>query len=664
MRRKRAFICINVIILTMKKLNQNKLQKSRIERVKDRLYYRKFKNKVTSIRPKFYSEKETANTEWASADEDKSLSDLEEKNMAKKSNVFRNLFLVSLVFFVVSAGVAAFLFVGGGNVVSSKNVNIDILGPVSVAGGDELSLQVVIENGNSIDLQLVDLIVEFPEGAQDPNNISKELTRTRIPLGTISSGETINELVRFVLFGEKGIDKSVEISLEYRVDGSNAIFAKNKEYTVLVNSSPLSLVVDTLKEVSSNQEMSIEVIVESNSDSTIEDVLLNIDYPSGFEPIGASPASTYGTSLWELGDIDAGDSASVVVKGVMRAEDSDERVFAVYVGKQNKNNEREIETVYSSSFEKVVVKKPFIGIDVRVNGSSAKEIAIDSEAKTSVVLFWRNNLSTAVNNATIKAKLSGDALNKFSISSGGFYDSNTNTITWNKANTKEFSSIGPGESGSLEFDFSTKSLAGEDMVDLRNLKIDILVSTRGQRLSDEGAVEEIDSLVERSILVNSKLQLIARSVYFDGPLSNLGPLPPKVGNKTSYTVVWSVVNSSNDISGARVTTILPIYMSWNGVISPSSENVRFNENTREVSWDIGYLKAGVGVSRTPREMAFQVSFIPSTSQVGSAPSLTGETSLVGIDEFTGKTLRRTVEAVSTRLRTDLSSGEAQSRVVR
>jgi len=633
--------------------------KDNLEEMKNELYRRDRVEKTSSVRPEFYSRRPSVSEDWENP------TDGTGEESLPKNTMFKKIFFASFIFFVIAIGIAVFLFARGGNVVSSDNVEINILGPVSVAGGDELSLQIAVTNNNNTPLQLTDLVIEYPEGAHDANNVSQELPRYRTSLGVIKSGETVNEIVRAIFFGEEDSEKTATVSVEYRVEGSNAIFVKSQQYHFTISSSPLSLSVKTLKETNTNQEIEVEVRVASNSDSNIDNIALRVDYPFGFEPSSAEPKPTYGTNIWRLGTIKPEQETIIKIRGVMKAQDNEERVFSVYVGKQDEKDDRKIATVYNSSFEQVLVKKPFLGVDVRLNGAIGEEYSGHSGETITADLTWTNNLSTSITDAVIEAKIDGQALDKFSVSvDRGFYNSTTNTIIWNKTSYNDLASIEPGETGRMSFSFSPKSLLSADMAQVRNPRIDIAISARGRRVAEEGAMEEIKEFVKRAVLVNSDLQLTSRAVYYAGPLSNSGPLPPKVGEPTTYTIIWSVVNSSSDVSGARVTASIPSYVNWRGIISPQGEGISFNANTGEVSWSVGGVPAGVGVTRAPREVAFQVSFTPSTSQAGSTPTLVNNIVLSGTDNFTNDTIQYARPALTTNLNTDPSFNQAQAQVVK
>mgnify|MGYP001601981678 CR=1 FL=1 len=641
---------------------ENDLGKNRIEGLKKNLYRRNFKVVERGIGAELPAEDTSMSPDWTETDKKEGLSEHNEIRMSP--SIFKKLFIVSFTFFVIAAVVASFLFFGGGNVVSSDNIDIEILGPVSIGGGEELSLQVVITNNNSIPLQFSDLVILYPPGTRSPEDQSKEMPRSRTSLGVIAPGETVNEIVRSVLFGEEGSEEEMKISFEYRVEGSNAIFVKEKTRAVTISSSPLNLAVDMLNEVNSNQEIEIKVNVSSNSAATIEDVLLRVEYPSGFEPLLASPRTTYSNNIWNLGDIAPEGETTVIIKGIMRGQDNEEKIFSAYVGKQNTDNEREIATVYSSSFDQLTIQRPFIGVSLELNGEMSDEYVVGSTQNIKAVLTWTNNLTTRITDAVIEVKIAGEALNKLSvIANNGNYNSSVDSIVWDKTTLQELASLEPGATGRMIFNFSPKSLLSTDMASVRNPKISLSVSARGRRASESETTERVDGFVTRIIKINSDFQLTPKTVYYAGPFANSGPIPPKAEVGTTYTIIWTVVNSSNSISGAEVRAHIPAYVEWVGAVSPKNEPVSYNGNTREITWKLGDVDAGRGVSSVAEEVAFQLLVRPSVSHIGRAPEILTDIILEGKDDFTGKRLENTRLPLTTHLGGDPSANAAASQVV-
>ena len=189
-----------------------------IERLKRRLYSRTEKNLGVTKRRRLRPLGHDVEEEWAPD------SPTEVKKKIEKLSILSTLLIFSVVFFIGSVIVAAYFFLGGSTTVSSQNIDIEIEGPVTVRGNEELVLQISITNRNAIRIQSVDLLVEYPEGTRLADNLEVELSRHRESLGDIASGEAVQKTVRAVLFGEEGSDKEIKIVLEYRIEDSNAIF--------------------------------------------------------------------------------------------------------------------------------------------------------------------------------------------------------------------------------------------------------------------------------------------------------------------------------------------------------------------------------------------------------------------------------------------------------
>jgi hypothetical protein len=104
-------------------------------------------------------------------------------------------------------------------------------------------------------------------------------------------------------------------------------------------------------------------------------------------------------------------------------------------------------------------------------------------------------------------------------------------------------------------------------------------------------------------------------------------------------VIWGISNSFNQVSGIEVRAGLPSYVKWTGVYSPGSENISYNQVTNEVVWKAGSVLSNTGASGIKKEVAFQLEFLPSVSQLGTSPVLITAPTLTGIDKSTSGQVR-------------------------
>lgn len=573
--------------------------------------------------------------------------------------LFNKLLLIGIVFFVGSLLFASIVLLRGGNVISGGNIELNVTGPTIIKAGDESSFVVSIGNKNNIELETVELLVEYPEGTRNFDNLSDELNRERERLGSIAQGEVVNKTFRAALFGEADTKKEVLISIEYRVAGSNAIFDKKIVHEVIIGSAPLGLKIEVPSEVNSGQEITIDVDVTADSETTLLGLAVRGIYPSGFEFIRAIPGPTNNDDFWSIGDMAPGDSKSIRIIGKINGQDNDSKNIRFEVG-QKSPGEDQIAVVYNSNLRGVEIKRPFVSLDIILPGGG-DDIVVSGGQSLRADVSWINNTSNRIADGVLEVEILGDALDKTSVSAGsGFYRSSDSTIIWDFKNTSILEEISAGGSGIVGFSFKVFS---SDSSGKTISNPNVLLRAKFVGKSDGQSDIALISREEKIVRVTSSLQLAVQAVYSIGPFANSGPLPPVVDQKTSYTVTWSVVNPSNELRSTVAKTILPSYVQWLGATSPFSEDITYNSNTGEVTWNVGDVSAGVGSDSPAREASFQINFAPSVSQQGEKVPLTGDTSVTAYDSFTKTNINLSKDGVTTRISSDPIYTEGMEKVI-
>ena len=628
--------------------------KSYIDDLKKSLYSRTVPDVQTRRRVDYEEKDSDVQKDWAPSRE------VEEKPVvlnseykSDKMSFFAKLFIGSAIFCVIVVGIGAYLFFQGTNLISADNISIDISGPVSIPGGEVVNFDITAKNNNKIDLELVDLTVDFPAGTTDPQDPSQTLKRYRKLLGNIPVDGIAKDSVQAIIFGEENLQKQIMVSITYSVKGSTSVFTKTKSYDVLVNSSPIRVDIATLKEVTSGQEFDIKVDLSSNSKENLKGILFEAVYPFGFNYISSTQNPISGKNVWNIGDIPAGGKRSFTIRGTLMGEDNDLRAFHFNVGAKG-DNPVKIATPYLTLDREINIQKPFVSLVIDIGGDDEmKDYIGNFDRNSSVNIEWFNNLSTIVSNMKIVAKLEGSAYDNSTIRpDSGYYDSGSNTITWSQQTNPEFSSVGPGDSGKVIFNLIPKdfTLGGRSVT---NPKITITASVSGNRTQETNVPLTVTASTKRNIIIPSSVDLSARVARSVGPFQNSGFMPPKVDTPTTYTVIWSISNTTNSIRDVEVKATLPPYVKWVNNISPSGENIVYDENSGLVTWNVGSVEAN-RISAERREVAFQIAFIPSIIQVSSSPVLVNQARLTGIDNFTNSKVDSNQDPLTTRYSTDPS----------
>ena len=161
-------------------------------------------------------------------------------------SIFAKLAIFAFIFFVGSVSYALFIFNSGQQTLSGNDVEVTVVGPVSVGGGEELTLDIIIENNNSIPIYTVDLVLEYPDGTKSFTDLRTDLPRIRDGLGDIAPNTVVKKSYSAALFGQEGDQKTVDVHVEYRLPGSTAIFERGKTFVLSLQSSPIRLAVDTV----------------------------------------------------------------------------------------------------------------------------------------------------------------------------------------------------------------------------------------------------------------------------------------------------------------------------------------------------------------------------------------------------------------------------------
>lgn len=615
-------------------------EESSIERLKRNLYSRNENLIPKEKRSTISSNELNVKNDWG----DNPTFNISAADMVKRNNSFFNKFLLgSLLFFVLSLGVAVFIFYGGINMISSNNLEVNVIAPSSISSGEELNAGLTVVNGNRTDLEEVIMYIEYPEGSTAIGEENRILTRDKVDLGVIPKGKSSDYTLRAVLFGEKDAIKTFTLKLEYRVKGSNAVFSKEKKFDITIGSSPLIMDVDYPKEVNSGQIVTLTINLTSNSSVPVRNTLIKVEYPYGFTYKDSNVKPYRDTSVWNLGDLKDGDKKILTIRGVLIGQNLEDRSFRVSAGSQSVDSTKDFDTALATGIFTVGIRKSFYDLDVVTEQNNAY-VAGQS---IPVTVAWQNTLPDKVINNKILVSISGNAFdrNKVTVSDNGFYKSVDNSIVWEKNTTNGLASILPGDSDQVSFTVvSPVDLVTGKLV--KNPHIDLHVVMSGDRTGSDSA--PISSEEDVTIKISSMLGIKAKSLRDIGPFVNSGPIPPRADKESTYTVTWTLSNTTNDLKNTTVTATLPPGVVWKGESSPSGEKIDYNSDSKTVTWNAGAVTAGIGYAFAPREVSFKVGITPSINQVGVEAHIVSMTTATANDTYTEKNISATAPVVTTR----------------
>ncbi|MDP3763454.1 MAG: hypothetical protein Q8Q92_02230 [bacterium] len=623
--------------------------KGRIDKLSDTLYSRtRYKNPLDKRTPVKEFESPDVETNWQTPGLDEILK--HERIVPPINPLMKKFFVFALIFFIATVLVAGFVLMGGSNFISSRNVDINVLGPTTTSAGEALELGVSISNTNNADLELANLSIQYPTGSLNPDNTAASLTYTKDNLGVIKAGTEAVQNVRMVLLGSSGEVKEIKFSVEYKVKGSNATFYKDKIYEITIGDAPITLAIENPAFVTSGDRFTTTVSVTSKSRDVLKSVVLKAEYPYGYSMLDATPQSLSDNNIWVLGDLSPGSKKTVSIRGELLGENNEERTFRFYVGvSDGSDTSPNLKIIIVSMLDTIAIERPSIDLNVTFNGENASVYIAPAARPINTAIRFQNNLPDKLFNPRLEVNFSGTSLDKSSVTVGdkGSYDAGRSKIVWNLTNSLGLPELLPGEGGQVTLNFSSLPnlflTSGTHDITLNFSLTGVPIGAVGQ--------SPITINETRIVRISSQVNFSSKILRSLGSFTNQGPIPPKVDKETSYTVVFSIVNTQGDLGEAKVTAKLGSGVTLLGT-PIGTENTTYDSMSNVLTWDLGALPSGANLSSAARELAFQISLKPLIGQIGTTPVLVSNIVFSARDTLTGDTTTVNNSSLTTRLTND------------
>ena len=627
-------------------------QKSRLQQLQDSLYSRQGFTPDDPIVP-LSAQPTEAPTHFTQP--------LEVKQFKPGTPIIKIITGFSVLFFLVALGFAVWLFNTGYNTISANNVAVSVTGPTTVPGGQLLPLQVNIENQNTVAITNVYLVVTYPDGARKTPDARVPLLTERLPVTDINSGSSTIQAIQAAYFGPERTQEKLIISLEYQIANSPGLFSKHKEFFFTLGPAPVSVVFTAPSQTNSGQVITLSADITSNTTVPLTNIAFRLDYPFGFVLSTSTPVADTGNNVWIFGTLQAGEKRHITVRGTLEGQENDSRGFRYSIGIISPDDNQIIATTFLSGANQVLIQKPFIALSLALDGDTAPVHFIRNGSSIATQLSFSNNLPDQISDAKIQVQISGLNADRSKIQvSQGFYQSLTNVISWDQRSVSQLQKLHAGETGQVGFTFGTKPFNGQIQ---NNQPITVTATVTGLRVTDQNVPTQVAASVSRQVQFLTDVAFSAKLLHSSGPLNNIGTLPPRAEKETDYTVVWSINNTYNNLSSVQVEAILPAYVKFLGVISPSSEAVSYNPINGQIIWNAGMVPAFAGYGQNAtRQVAFQIAITPSLSQLNSSPNLITAQQMQGIDSVSNQPISVTVDNLSTAIVSDPGFKSTQGQV--
>lgn len=539
------------------------------------------------------------------------------------------LFFVAILF--IALGITGYWYYQK-NIYSKEVLKLEILGKNEVELAEEIEYLVKYKNNGDFRLEEPTLIFEYPKNSvvEGEKFLIKEMK-----LEDIYPGEEKTVSFKARIFGKEGEAKVAKAQISYHPKDIKSTYTSDTTFTTLIKSVPITFEFDLPSRIESGKEISFRLNYFSNAIYPLSDLGIKVQYPAEFEFLDSRPKALEKTE-WNIGLLNRAQGGRIEISGLLKGEIEESKIFKAEIGIWQ---EGEFVSLKETN-RGIQIGKSSLYILQEIN-HNPKYIASPGDLLDYEITF-KNIGDQPAENILMVVNLEGDAFDFDSVKiQSGRFEKEEKRIIWDYTMIKDLKNLLPTEEGKIEFWIKIKD---DFSPDLRNPIIKDIVY--------------LDNLREEfSTKVNSKIEFSQKGYFQDDFFGNSGPLPPKVGQTTTYTVMWQVKNYHNDLKNIKVRATLPDWMRLTGNITPKDAKFSFDSVSKEIVWDLGDLTAGSGVSSVAPTVAFQVAFTPNSSQRGQTPDIISEAKITADDTWTESTIEKTAPIVNTTLPDDSSMGQ-------
>ncbi len=570
------------------------------------------------------------------------LTNLMAEKAAQRKKLLTRSGIAIMALVVFSAGVALTFWYRSTRQVQQSQVHIEIGAPTRFTAGGTISYVVNITNKSNVDWGTVDVRFTSPSGfvyeSSSPNGrASDKIVEASLP--ALSSGASQTFTVSGRLVGEEGATAlaSAEVTISPKNFPKEKIIQSQTANTV-ISAIPLDISIEAGKSAAVGERVAAIIHVRNLSDTPIEGAVLKLTPAPGMqlaiEDTGFSAEFSVVDSFWRLPTIAPLDEVVRYSVLYVSGNSGDRRELEVAVMQQQKQETftlRKIAHVVSVTSSQLTVAQSF-------NNNSEGKLTVAAEQRVDGVVQYKNTGTTGLTDAIVKVKFEGTGLDISTLKlNSGAYDPTTNTLTWTAASLPALKSILPGTEGKIAYSFNILPFA----------KFPLQPNGKNQQLTATASVDSPDLpkptgqtrqvISDRFFLpVTTGVLLGMDAFYDDGRLgiTSTGPIPPRVGEQTTYTLRTRIGSSLNDIENTQIVIVLPDGVSYTNQFYKTAGDIDFNARTNTMTWTIPLLEGLVGRAVPSHELNMQVAITPGGNVRGQVVPFVKSIQVRGTDSFT------------------------------
>lgn len=583
----------------------------------------------------------------------------QDENASKKKPKSKKKIILFVLLVLIILGTAFWWLIWGRQAsFLGDQVDFAITGTREIASGNKIDLVINYTNNERVTLENAEINILYPDGFVFENSsISPEGdSKNRFVIDKIASGESSKITISGRLLGNPQETKNFTATLSYKPENVSSRFSREAAYDILITQSKIQIEASLPKIVSEKELLKYQVKIKNTGSETIRNLQVKMDLPASFEINQVNPKSKEGNA-WEINDIKPEKEEIIEVEGRLYGEAGETKIFKIQAGQKDEKGE-----FYLQNEKEIKVKIVQLDLKLEAKVNNQKEITAGLGEEVELKVHYQNKSSENLPDSKIEVGLDESLFDKTNIVvDGGRYEKGK--LIWDKSTKVEFADLEKDGEGECKARLKIVSDIPVSSASSRNFseKFKAVFSADLTKLGKEGKFLKESN--EATIKINTAVGYNIEIRYFDenGKKVGAGPLPPKVGEETTYRVYLTLTNTTNDVTKAKAEVYLPEDISFAGTKAASAGNLDFFDG--KIIWNLEKLEAGLGKLKPQLLAFFDISITPSASMAGKSAKLVEKSSFSGRDAFTDNYIKIERGILTTELERDLKAKEMDGKII-
>ncbi len=593
--------------------------------------------------------------------------DVKRMQILKKRGII--FWFFSFIFIVSAIGILGYagykFYINSGT--DTTTIDFYVESKSEITAGEEFFYTIHCKNTSGMDLLLPRVEVIFPKNfvmlESEPKNQSDNKGIWDLP-SLPSHSENIIK-IKGVMIAPEGTTGSLFANISYTPQNFSSEFKKDASAMTLVKDIGMDISVDYIATALLKEKGEINLNFRAKEDNFIKSFVVGVEGPDNFE-LRDRDVKTEDKTIalfekqsdrkWLIKEVPA-EEKTLPIDFIFLNKTDDTATVTVYFEKEAAVNGEKLR-FYEKTLNFEVMKSD-LNIALIINGSREDQ-GINFGDTLNYSIVYNNKGETDMKDVIIMAVLNGSFLDWTTLDEKNGAQEKGNSLTWTKNEMPVLEFVGKHQEGTIDFSIKALDIAKVDPGQNYEIKsyaqFFVGATANGTSTNTDNKSNTITNKI------NSDLKLVEQVRYFneDNITVGNGPLPLKVGEKTSFKVYWSLTNNLHELTDASVEVSLPAYVAYDEKSRTNVGFVSYDSANHKVVWNVGRLP--LTVFRADAE--FNIAVTPTADDVNKIVVLKPGSKVSAMDAETKNKIDKITDVKTSKLEDDEISQKTNDGVVR